>query len=116
MVFVGQVVAQDRERAEVDVALGQHTEDHGIPARQAARRHSTKSLVFAHAESLQAAVEHRRAARAQVQPSLLDLDQVSDDSRHGAAFGSSDRVQSTQELVVRNVPEIHQFPFFIPSV
>jgi hypothetical protein len=84
MVFLGEVVAQQANRSEVDLATLYQRKHDRKPASDACRRQSIKRLTFAQSELSYTVVEQRWATILRVKLSLVDLRNVRDDPRFRA--------------------------------
>src|SRR5438874_2740791 len=101
------MIAEEHERREMDLAARHAFAQLRKPLRETRRRDPPERRALAHVEALGAVREHRRIGRLQIEPPLLDLDQVTDNPRNETIPLAAQRLEITNELVVGKFGELH---------
>jgi hypothetical protein len=112
MIFWREIVAQQADRAQVDLATFDHRKHHREPPSDTRRRQPMKRLALAQAEPLHAVFELRRTSVFRVKPSLFDLRDVRNDPCLGATAACQQRREPTPQLLVRDTAQFPECPCF----
>jgi hypothetical protein len=105
MVCCGEVGRKESDRCEVQGAVGDELEDHGVRASRPRCVDPLICAAFGEVEKLNAVGVHRRAGRVEVQPSLVDLGDVREEDREKAAGVARDAAKTKKERVVIEMSE-----------
>jgi hypothetical protein len=91
---LGQMVAQEQERRQMNLSPLDHRQRDWEPADDASGADATARFVLAHTEPANAEVEAARAGRFEIERSLFDLAQMGQKTRQDPVAFAGERAQS----------------------
>ena len=101
------MVAQEKERRQVDLAPLDVTEQARKAFYQTSGLDTPHRFALAHAETPLTEVKERRARRSKIEPPCFDLDEMQEQTTEETARLEAHRRQAGEELFVREIRECH---------